>query len=373
MEDKMKILMTTDTIGGVWTYSADLCEYLGKNGVEVHLAAMGSWPSEEQEQQIQKLENVTLYKSDYKLEWMQDPWEDVERAHKWLNCIHHTIQPDLIHFNNYAHMGNNWTCPTLTVFHSCVQTWWQAVKGNEAPSEWSKYKEVVKESLNSSDLVVSPTRAILKQAIETHEIKAPTKVIYNGRKLTASDQKEKEKIILCAGRLWDEAKNLQLLSRLAGEFPWPVYVAGENDHPDTGEPQEIENVRFLGNLSQDEMDDWMQRAAIFISPSKYEPFGLAVLEAAAAGCGLVLSDLETLREIWGDAAAYFDPEDDEAAKANILQLTEDENRREHLSAKAKERSGEYTAEKMGRNYLELYRELLSPKKEQDTRTLSMSL
>ena len=43
---------------------------------------------------------------------------------------------------------------------------------------------------------------------------------------------------------------------------------------------------------------------IFVSVSRYEPFGLAVLEAAHAGCALVLSDIPTFRELWQGAASF---------------------------------------------------------------------
>ena len=50
-------------------------------------------------------------------------------------------------------------------------------------------------------------------------------------------------------------------------------------------------------------------AAVFVSPALYEPFGLAVLEAAHAGCALVLSDIPTFRELWDCAAVFVDPHD----------------------------------------------------------------
>src|SRR5690606_41197116 len=98
----MKILMTTDTVGGVWSYSVELCRAFLDYDVQVHLAAMGAWPTKDQEEQISVLNNVILYKSDFKLEWMDDPWEDVEKSRKWINYICQTVQPDLVHFNNYA-------------------------------------------------------------------------------------------------------------------------------------------------------------------------------------------------------------------------------------------------------------------------------
>src|SRR5690606_14253097 len=139
-----------------------------------------------------------------------------------------------------------------------------------------------------------------------------------------------EEIIICTGRIWDEGKNLRLLGQIAQSLPWPVFIAGNNIHPATGNVCEIENVHFLGKLHDHEILEWFQRASIYISPSKYEPFGLAILEAAKAGCALALSDLDTHREIWGDNADYFNPEDPEEAKNTILQLIENENYRTTL-------------------------------------------
>lgn len=356
--------MTTDTVGGVWVYSLELCKALQEHNVQVHLVAMGGWPSDDQEKEVSELENTILYKSDYKLEWMQEPWEDVKKAQKWINCIYHTVYPDIVHFNNYAQTENDWSCPTLTVFHSCVQTWWQAVKGTSAPSTWNKYTEVVKNSLETSDVVVSPTKAILEKAKETHNFKGETRVINNGRELEFSADSKKEDIILCIGRIWDEAKNLMLLSDIADKLPWPVYIAGKSIDPGTGKKIEIENVHFLGELSSREVRDWMQRARIFVSPTKYEPFGLAILEAAKFECALVLSDLETLQELWGDSASFFDSENTEQATEQILQLIKNDELRNELSQKAKIRSREYTSEKMGTAYYSLYRETIQRKHKQ---------
>ncbi len=362
MEGKMTILMTTDTVGGVWAYSLELCRALKNYGIKVHLAAMGTWPSPAQQEEAAALENVLLYKSDYKLEWMQDPWDDVAQAGKWLNSIYHTIQPDIIHFNNYAHMGKEWSCPTVTVFHSCVKTWWQAVKGTSAPSTWDKYIEVVQESLNSSDVVVGPTNAILEQAKKSHQITAPTKVIYNGRNMEKSNPGKKQDIILCVGRIWDEAKNLRSLSGIAKNLPWPILVVGSNIHPDTGEEVEIENIHFLGELSQQETEVWMKCAKIFVSPTKYEPFGLAILEAAEAGCALVLSEIDTLKEVWEDNAIFFNPRNKREAENKMLQLIENKSLMDEFAERAQRRSEDFTMEKMASEYYSTYRTLIEFKK-----------
>ena len=54
------------------------------------------------------------------------------------------------------------------------------------------------------------------------------------------------------------------------------------------------------------------RAAIYALPAHYEPFGLSILEAAMSGCALVLGDIPSLREIWGDAAVFVHPDNRDA-------------------------------------------------------------
>ena len=359
MEDKkMKILMTTDTVGGVWVYSLELCKALAQYNVQVHMVALGAWPSPAQQVEAENIANVTFYKSDYKLEWMENPWEDVERSRKWINCIYQTIQPDVVHFNNYAHVEENWTSPVVTVFHSCVQTWWQAVKGVKAPQQWDHYTEIVKESLESSNMVIAPTNAILENAKQVHQFTSENRVINNGRQQPSEVDIPKEKFILCMGRMWDEAKNLPLLSNIAERLPWPVYVAGEATNPNSGKTCALENVKFLGKLSPEEVQTWMQRASIFVSPTRYEPFGLAILEAAGNGCALVLSNIDTLNELWQDAALFFDPEDEVEAEKTIIRLMESSKFMQELSEKARTRAGRYSAEKMGEAYNNLYREIL---------------
>ncbi len=159
------------------------------------------------------------------------------------------------------------------------------------------------------------------------------------------------------GRMWDEAKNLPLLSKIAGKLPWPVYVAGERVNPDTGKECTAENVKFLGKLSPEEVQQWMQRASVFVSPTRYEPFGLAILEAANNGCALVLSELDTLKELWQEAALFFDPEDEADAEKMALRLLDNPEFLQELSERAKERAANFSAEKMGAGYHQLYREI----------------
>src|SRR3954464_9570067 len=99
----MKILMTADTIGGVWTYAIDLAKALEPFGVEVALATMGDPVSPAQRRAADRCANVTLFESTYKLEWMNNPWEDVATAGCWLLDLEQHVKPDLVQLNGYAH------------------------------------------------------------------------------------------------------------------------------------------------------------------------------------------------------------------------------------------------------------------------------
>src|SRR5947199_184027 len=133
--------MTTDTVGGVWTYSVELARALAPPGVEIALAAMGGRTWTGQRRQIQDLPNVRLHESEWKLEWMEEPWADVAAAGDWLMQIARNFQPDVVHLNGFAHGQLDFGAPVIVVGHSCVMSWWEAVKGEQAPPKWDRYRE----------------------------------------------------------------------------------------------------------------------------------------------------------------------------------------------------------------------------------------
>lgn len=356
MEGKLTILMTADTVGGVWSYAMTLCRELQQYNIEIHLLTMGAWLNEGQNKEVRELDNVILYESNLKLEWMEDSAKDVAIAAEWIADVYETVKPDVIHFNNYTAAATDWNCGVITVFHSCVCTWFRAVKGTAAPKEWEEYYSLVEESVFSSDVVVFPSFAMLGQAKGEYGPIPHAQVIYNGINQADNPPVEKQPFILTAGRLWDEAKNIQPLSRIAKDLAWPVYVAGNNTSPD-GKINHPENIMFLGSMKHEALLDKMQQASIYVSGALYEPFGLAVLEAAASGCALVLSSISSFREIWGDAAVYFDPNSEEEAKACIQQLIENGTFRKQMAEKAKQRAQQYSSAKMAESYISIYEAL----------------
>lgn len=358
MEKPFKILMTADPVGGVWTYTLELIRSWEKYPIRVALATMGAPLSPQQRNEVQRLKQISLYESTFKLEWMEQPWTDVDQAGDWLLRVRDEFEPDLIHLNNYCHGQLPWGKPLVMVAHSCVLSWWQQVKGQPAPAEWDAYRQRVRQGLQAADLVIAPSRAMLRQAQGYYGPFRQSQVIYNGRQSRSFDYQTKEPFIFSMGRAWDEAKNLQALQQVAQHLNWPVYLAGEARHPVTGQQQQWPQVHFLGPQSPCQIRDLLARASIFVLPALYEPFGLSALEAGLSGCALVLSPIDSLREIWGEAAIYADPGDAAAFTRAINTLSQDEFRRNIMGFRAMRQGLQYSARQMAHEYLQAYRHLI---------------
>jgi glycosyltransferase involved in cell wall biosynthesis len=122
---------------------------------------------------------------------------------------------------------------------------------------------------------------------------------------------------------------------------------------------EARSVNALGRLSDADVMRHLSARPIFVSTARYEPFGLAVLEAAQAGCALILSDIPTFRELWEGAAIFVQPDDDVAIAEAVTRLAQDADERSRLGKAAQERAGIYSLEAMSAGVLAAYRSLLS--------------
>jgi glycosyltransferase involved in cell wall biosynthesis len=324
-----------------------LADALAPSDVEVHLATMGARMSADQRAAVRASAIVEVHESEFALEWMPDPWDDVDRAGAWLLEIADGVRPDVVHLNGYVHASLPWPAPTVVVAHSCVVSWWRAVHGVDAQPEWTTYRERVRGGLEAADEVVAPTRAMLAALHDCYRFSGG-RVVPNSRREDWVRPVAKEPLVLGAGRVWDEAKNLVALQRVAPQLSWPVAIAGSTPVPGPG---------LLGRLPWSELAGWLLRSSVYVAPARYEPFGLGTLEAAQAGCALVLGDIPSLREVWGNAALYVDPADDAALAAAVTRLIDDDALREAMAAKARRRAASYTPEATARGYLDVYARL----------------
>jgi glycosyltransferase involved in cell wall biosynthesis len=340
--------MTADTVGGVWTYAVELMRALPN--VEFILATMGRMPNAGQRDELAPLANVQLMPSDFKLEWMDEPWDDVARAGEWLLAIERDERPAVVHLNGDAHGALPFRAPKIVVGHSCVLSWWRAVHGVEAPPSWSRYADEVGSGLRGADLVVAPSAWMLGALHDLYRFDRPTKLIYNGRTFTPSRGFEHRARVFAAGRLWDEAKNLRAVVDAAPQIDWPVRLAGDGG-------TSSDNVTHLGHLDADGIARAYGESAIYLFPALYEPFGLSILEAALAGCALVIGDIPSLREIWRDAAVFVPPRDPAVIARTVNEVIANDAFRLEIAQRAQQRATEFTPRRMAHAYSEAYHTL----------------
>jgi glycogen synthase len=323
------------------------------------LAIMGPHPQPAQRDEIFSLANTTLVESDYRLEWMADGARDFQESHHWLGDLIRTHKVDVVHINGYAHGCLSAGGPVIVVAHSDVLSWWQAVHKCAPPPAWDGYRERVISGLSAAARIVAPTMATLRD-MEHHylPLRGNAAVIPNGIKLAAFGPLAKRSVVLAAGRLWDAAKNLSALDAVAPLLAWPVEIAGDVEHPDGG-VQNCPNVRVLGRLDPAALAQSLGRAAIFVAPARYEPFGLAILEAAASGCALVLGDIPSLRETWDGAAVFVDPEDLSALTGVINALIGNPQQRTRLATAARHRARCFPLHRMAETYSALYEDVVA--------------
>jgi glycosyltransferase involved in cell wall biosynthesis len=323
---------------------------------------LGPEPSAAQRHDAANLPNVILHHKPYALEWMPESAEDVRRSGEWLLELAETSKPDIVHLNGYAHASLPFRVPALLTAHSCVRSWWRAVHQCPPGPEWDAYREGVQRGLDNAASVIAPSKA-MASALEREYAVAREKitVIHNFSEVPESPKTQKEPRIAAAGRIWDESKNIRLLANIAPECDWPIEVAGsaiagsaQKPKPDRGS----DNFLLLGELSHAALLARLQKVSIFAHPALYEPFGLAVLEAARCSCCLVLSSIESLCELWDGCAQFCDPRDPEQWRFELNRLAANPKEREMLVARSLRRSRQYQPESSIRAYLAEYRRLL---------------
>lgn len=361
----MHILMTSDTVGGVWTYTQELATGLVSSGHRVTLVSFGKLPLPHQTQWMRALPDFDYRPTEYALEWMEVAERDLNESARYLEMLIDEVHPDILHLSQYCYGDLNTNRPKIVVAHSDVVSWWAAVHGCEPDrTPWiRRYREQVTRGLRGADLVIAPSRWML-DAITQHYIQPKsTSVIYNGRTPDLFDPEcPKEDLTLSVGRIWDAGKHVGLL--LEKEMPGRVCIVGWEQEPGREAKESLlrsrGDVELLGPKSQDELRSLYATASIYAAPSRYEPFGLAPLEAALSRCVLVMNDIPTFHELWGDNALYFRKDQPDDFARVLETVRSDALSRHQYSDRSYRRACEcFTAQRMVEQYEIAYQQLCS--------------
>ena len=354
-----RILVTADAVGGVWTYALDLARGLAARGLGTVLAALGPPPDAVQRAAAEAVPGLLLHRIEGPLDWMAERREEVAEVAAAVAALAAREDVALAQLNSPALAAlARFPVPVVGACHSCLATWWRAVRGDAPlPAVFAWRTALLAEGYRAADALVAPSAAFAAATAEAYAMPRPPRVVHNGRRALAVPAAAPADLVVTAGRLWDEGKDVATLDRAAARLPVPVLAAGPLAGPN-GARIEPRHLRTPGRLGEAALAAILAQRPIFASAARYEPFGLAVLEAAQAGCALVLSDIPSFRELWGDAALFVPPGDDVTLASIINALLRDRERRAACGAAAQARARRYSVEAMVGGMLDIYRGLV---------------
>ena len=354
----MRLLLTTDTVGGVWTFTQELATGLLERGCTVRLVSFGRAPSPAQQGQCDNLarrfsRRFSYLASDIPLEWMDENGRVQEQGSQLLQREVALFAPDLLHCNQFCFGALRSPVPRIVTAHSDVLSWATACRNAPLPpSPWlQRYTAMVQAGLLAANAVAAPTQWMLNALAENFAIPRIAQVIPNGRFVAPQPDTTRTLQAVTAGRLWDEAKGIDVLADV--ESPIAIAIAG-----DTRDDHEAQwtSFRWMGQLSEQEMIALLRSSAVYICLSKYEPFGLAPLEAALCGCAVLARDIPSLREVWGASALYFR---DAAELSSILRMLHDNPEMlRRAQTNARQRAQTFSRDRMVDAYLGLFGKIL---------------
>ena len=351
------VLMSADAVGGVWQYSLDLAAGLVRRGLRVTIAILGPAPSETRAREAERQTGAAVLATGLPLDWIAETPEAVLGAATALADLARTLGADLVHLHGPALALADYPVPVVAVCHSCVGTWWEAVESGPLPDDLAWRHDLTGRGCRAADALMAPTEAHALATARVCGLPHPPLVIRNGRSAGGLSTQPARPFAFTAGRLWDRAKNAETLDRVAARLSVPLRAAGPVDGPN-GATVATRHLHLLGRLDDDAIAAELAGRPVFVSLARYEPFGLAVLEAAAASCALVLSDRPGFRELWGGAATFVPADDDAAAAGAIQTLLDDSARRETAGQAAARRAARYGTETMIEGVLGVMRSLL---------------
>lgn len=341
----LRLMLSVDAVGGVWRYTLELARGIAARGGETVLAVMGPPPDPAQRREAAAIAGLSLLETGWPLDWTAPDPAALEAAVAGLRRLARERAVAAVHVHAPALVGNAaWPVPVVAVAHSCLATWWAAVRGGTPPADFQWRIVATAQGLAAADAVIVPTAAFAQALRTAYALRRELRVVHNGRDPLPIPARPVPQSpgVLTVGRLWDAGKDVALLDAAAAEFALPVRAAGPLVGPN-GAALRLTHILPLGPLGEHALAAAYAESTVFAAPALYEPFGLSVLEAAQAGCALVLADIPGFRELWDGAANFVERRDPRAWREALTRAAAAEA---DWGARAARRAERYTAAAM---------------------------
>jgi glycosyltransferase involved in cell wall biosynthesis len=155
----------------------------------------------------------------------------------------------------------------------------------------------------------------------------------------------------------DGAMRALALAERESCMPFQSVIAGPKDgYIASGLAGTIKNEIVTGFVPKEDLPKLYRNASAFLSVSRYEGFGIPLVEAMGCGCPAIISTGGSLPEIAGDATPIFGCDDTRGIANEVVRLLTDTEYSDQLRARGFKRSREFSYTKCARETLQLYRE-----------------
>lgn len=230
-------------------------------------------------------------------------------------------------------------------------------------------RRLVPGSIKKAPMVVTISHAVAQEISERFKVSMDRiKVVHPGidhhHRVSAPPSggvpQLPERFLLCVGTL-EPRKNLitaieavSILRSGDRSIP-PLVVVGGSGWKTASFASHVEqaitqgHVHMLGFVSDAQLSQLYERAEALLFPSRYEGFGMPIVEAMQRGCPVISSDRGSMLEAGGDAALYADPDDPSSFAAAIERLLSDDELRASMVAKGRHHSEGFTWDAAGRS------------------------
>lgn len=313
-----------------------------------------------------KAENVILVPCDI-------PWHSLSEQVS-LPSFLGKYKLDLMHFP-YFSLPIFYKGPYVVTVHDLILHHFSSGKATTLPLPLYKlkragYKLVMHESVKRARKIITVSDATKKEIVE-HLDTDPAKVVVTHE--GADDfknfpyKKTKEDYFLYVGNTYPH-KNVETLFfafSALNDAKVKLFIVGKKDFFQEAHKKSAElgfrnpNIIFKESVDDGQLYGLYKNAIALVSPSLMEGFGLPVLEAMQSGCLVLASDIPAYRELAEDVALYFDPRSYEDLAEKMQEVLKGSAELGRLKEKGKERAKLFSWDKMGKETLRIYSEVLA--------------
>jgi len=267
--------------------------------------------------------------------------------------------------------------PNVLTMHDIQHVWYPE---NFTPENWKEREKLYRDSCETAAHIITISEFTRRDVHEKYGVpldkmttiwNIPSRLAWQRPK--ASDERRilsrlriRARFLFFPGHCWPHKNHAGLIDaihQIRDELPEDIQLIMTggplpDDHPAAVKIHDYglqDRIRHLGFRSPREIRVLFYNAHALVFPSFFEGFGMPVAEAIIAGCPVACSNVTSLPEIAGDAAAYFDPADVSDMAAKILAVSTNEQLRDHLRAESRKQRLAYSARKVAIKTLAVYK------------------